>query len=35
MFKSFGAKALSFEQPHSAAPTPLDDARELIRRYPN
>jgi len=35
MFQSFSAKALPFEQPPSAAPRPLDEASELIRRYPN
>ena len=35
MFQNFNAKALSFEQPHSPVPPELDEARELIRRYPN
>jgi hypothetical protein len=35
MFYDFSAKALSFEQPQSPAPRPLDETRELIGRYPN
>jgi hypothetical protein len=35
MFQSHSAKALAFEQSEPAAPRPLDEARELIRRYPN
>ena len=35
MFQSFSAKALPLEEPPSPAPRPLDEARELIRRYPN
>jgi hypothetical protein len=35
MFQDFNAKALSFGQPHSPVPPALDEARELIRRYPN
>jgi hypothetical protein len=35
MFQSLSAKALSFEQPQSPALRPLDEARELIGRYPN
>jgi hypothetical protein len=34
MFQSFSAKALSFEQPQPAPPRALDEARELIGRYP-
>jgi hypothetical protein len=35
MFQSFSARALPFEQSQSPAPRPADEARELIRRYPN
>jgi hypothetical protein len=35
MFQNFSAKAFSFEPPQPAAPRPLDEARELISRYPN
>lgn len=35
MFQDLSAKALSFEQPQSAIPRPLDETRALIRRYPN
>jgi len=35
MFQDFGARALPFEQPQSPTPRALDEARELIRRYPN
>ena len=35
MFQNFSAKALAFEQPQRAPPTPLDEARELIGRYPS
>lgn len=35
MFQSLSAKALVFEQPQPAVPRPVDEARELIRRYPN
>jgi len=35
MFQNFSAKAVPLELPQSAVPTPLDEARELIRRYPN
>jgi hypothetical protein len=34
MFQSFSAKALPFEQPEPVAPRALDEARELIGRYP-
>jgi hypothetical protein len=35
MFQNFGVKALAFEQPHPPAHSPLEEARELIGRYPN
>jgi len=35
MFQTISAKALPFEQPLSPAPRPVDEARELISRYPN
>jgi hypothetical protein len=35
MFQSLSAKALVFEQLQSPAPRPVDEARELISRYPN
>jgi predicted PurR-regulated permease PerM len=35
MCQNFSAKALAFEQPESFAPRAIDQARELIRRYPN
>ncbi len=35
MFQDFSAKALAFEQPQSPAYSPLEEARELIGRYPN
>ena len=35
MFQDFSARALSFEQAPSPAPRPVDEARELIARYPN
>jgi hypothetical protein len=35
MFQDFSAKALVFEQPEPPAPSPLEEARELIARYPN
>ena len=35
MFQSFSEKALTFEQSQLAVPRPLDEASELIRRYPN
>jgi len=34
MFQDLSAKALSFEPPQPVAPRPLDEARELISRYP-
>lgn len=35
MFRSFNASTVPFEQPRHPDPRPLDDARELIGRYPN
>lgn len=35
MFQEFSSKTVSLDKPHPAAPQPLDEARELIRRYPN
>jgi hypothetical protein len=35
MFQDFSARALQFEQPQPVAPWAVDEARELIRRYPN
>ena len=35
MFQTISAKALPFEQPLSPAPRPVDEARELISRYPD
>lgn len=35
MFQTFSAKALSFDQSSSPAPRAFDEARRLIRRYPN
>ena len=35
MFQNFNAKALSIGQPQSPVSPALDEARELIRRYPN
>ena len=35
MFQSFSARAFPFEQSQSPAPRPAQEARELIRRYPN
>jgi hypothetical protein len=35
MFQDFSAKALVFEQPQQPAHSPLEEARELIARYPN
>jgi len=35
MFQTISAKALPFEQPLSPAQRPVDEARELISRYPN
>jgi hypothetical protein len=35
MFQSLSAKALVIEQPQSPAPRPIDEACELISRYPN
>lgn len=35
MFQNFGAKALASEQPQSPATSPLEEARELLGRYPN
>jgi hypothetical protein len=34
MLQSFSAQALSFEEPQQVAPRALDEARELISRYP-
>jgi hypothetical protein len=34
MFQSFNSSALPFEQPQSGHPSPLDEARELVGRYP-
>lgn len=35
MFQSFSAKSLPFEQSPAPAPRPVEEARALIRRYPN
>ena len=35
MFRSFNANTVPFELPPHPDPRPLDDARELIGRYPN
>lgn len=35
MFQNHSAKAPAFEKPERAAPRPLDEARALVRRYPN
>jgi hypothetical protein len=35
MFRSFNASTVPFEQPRHPHPRPLDEARELIGRYPN
>jgi hypothetical protein len=35
MFQSFNPGALPFEETRRHAPRPLDEARELIGRYPN
>jgi hypothetical protein len=35
MFQNFSAKALAFEPSQPAGSTPLNEARELISRYPN
>ena len=35
MFQSFSARALPFERSQSPAPRSAEEARELIRRYPN
>jgi hypothetical protein len=35
MFQSFSPGAHSFEQPQAPAPRSADEARELLRRYPN
>jgi len=35
MFQSFSAEALPFEQSASPAPPAIEEARELIGRYPN
>lgn len=35
MFKSFSARALPFERPQPTIPRSSDEARELVRRYPN
>ncbi|HEY7006555.1 MAG TPA: hypothetical protein VH392_08740 [Sphingomicrobium sp.] len=34
MFQDFAAKPFQAEPPQPAVPRPLDEARELIRRYP-
>ena len=35
MFQEFSAKALAVDPPQAPAPRPLEEARELISRYPN
>lgn len=35
MFQNFSAQALSFEQPRWPASLPVEEARDLITRYPN
>lgn len=35
MFHEFSAKALSIEQPQMVSARPADEARQLIKRYPN
>lgn len=35
MFQDFSAKALSLSEPDSTVSRPLDEARELLGRYPN
>ena len=35
MFQNLSARAFAFEQPASPPPRPVEEARELIGRYPN
>lgn len=35
MFQDLSANSIPFDQPRLVSPRPLDEARSLIRRYPN